>query len=45
MIKNLLIAGHDVVQWTLHIALIPVLAILKGADTMLQHLITELSRV
>jgi len=45
MLKNLLIAIHDVGQWLLHVILIPVLIGLKALDTGIQHLINELSKV
>lgn len=45
MLKNLLIAIHDAIRWGLRVVLIPVLAVLKGLDTVLVHVIKELSNV
>lgn len=43
--KTLLNAIHDTVQWTLHVVLIPVLAVLKAIQSAVSHLIEELSKV
>lgn len=45
MIKKLLNALHAIVRWFFHVMLIPVLAILKGFDALIQHLIIELEGV
>ena len=43
--KALLNAIHDLLKKLLHIILIPVIAVLKGIDSLCQHLITELTKV
>lgn len=45
MFKTLLRDIRAGIQWLLHVCLIPVLAVLKGANALLIHLITELSKV
>ncbi len=43
--KQILNAVHIVVRGFFHVILIPVLAVLKGINALLTHLITEISKV
>ncbi len=44
-LKPFLNAFHDLVRWLGHVALIPVIAAMKGLDALIQHLVSELSKV
>lgn len=45
VIKDLLNAMHDVVHKAVHIALIPVVAVLEGAIALLTRFLTELQKI
>lgn len=44
-IKPFLSSLHDIAQWCLHIALIPVMACLKAVIFGLQHMFDALSKI
>ncbi len=43
--KSILRAIRDAIQWVLHMILVPLVAILKGASTMFTHAADELGKI